>query len=150
MIIRPMTEDDLTAVVAIEYSVTDFPWPRSQFEESLKAGHRCRVLEIEYGIAGFSIFSTVVDEATLLDIAVSPAFQKQGLGRYLLSEGLAALREQQLRFCFLEVRNSNQRARQLYLENGFEEVGHRNNYYPAAEGREKAIVMKLQLVTGEE
>jgi ribosomal-protein-alanine N-acetyltransferase len=144
-----MTADDLDAVVHIEYSVTNFPWPRSQFEESLHAGHRCMVLETDYGLGGFAVFSSVLDEATLLDIAVSPHYQGQGLAKQLLTEGLQVLQQQQISQCFLEVRASNQRAINLYKRFGFCQVGERHNYYPAAKGREDAIVMKLQLTTGE-
>ncbi len=145
MNIRAMTADDLDAVVHIEYSATDFPWPKSQFAESLRAGHHCRVLETEYGLAAFAIFSTVLDEACLLDIAVCPGYQRQGLARQLLSEGMAFLRQQKIKCCFLEVRVSNQRAVDLYRRNGFCDVGLRKNYYQAAAGREDAIVMKLAL-----
>ena len=43
---------------------------------------------------------------------------------------------------WLEVRPSNQRAKALYVREGFETVGVRKNYYPAPEGREDALVMK--------
>ena len=46
---------------------------------------------------------------------------------------------------FLEVRESNQAAMQMYLNHGFNEVGRRRNYYPTAAGREDALVYGLQL-----
>ena len=143
--IRSMTERDLDAVVYVEYSVTDFPWPRTQFIDSLNAGHRCQVLETDYGIAGFTIVSTVVDEATLLNIAVAPQCQGEGLGRVLLKDCLDAIAQQQVTQCFLEVRSSNRRAINLYQSAGFVSVGERRKYYPAASGREDAIVMRWQV-----
>ena len=45
---------------------------------------------------------------------------------------------------WLEVRASNARARSLYARRGFNEVGLRRGYYPAAQGqREDAVVMSL-------
>jgi ribosomal-protein-alanine N-acetyltransferase len=47
--------------------------------------------------------------------------------------------------CFLEVRQSNFAAIRLYMNVGFNEIGLRKNYYPAAGGRENAIVMAKTL-----
>ena len=46
---------------------------------------------------------------------------------------------------WLEVRQSNGRARALYRQLGFAEVGLRRAYYPAAQRREDAVVMSLHL-----
>jgi ribosomal-protein-alanine N-acetyltransferase len=147
--IRPMTEDDLDAVVYIEYSATNFPWGRQQFLDSLNAGHRCTVMQSDEGVAGFAIFSSVIDEATLLDIAVALPAQKQGVGRALLRDGLRELQQQNVAYCFLEVRASNKPAQALYQTQGFKAVGRRKQYYQTRDGREDAIVMKLELSKGE-
>jgi len=43
---------------------------------------------------------------------------------------------------WLEVRESNERARALYLREGFAEAGRRRDYYPAPQGRrEDALLM---------
>ena len=47
---------------------------------------------------------------------------------------------------FLEVRPSNPGAQALYASEGFIEIGRRPRYYPAADGREDAIVMAFELV----
>jgi ribosomal-protein-alanine N-acetyltransferase len=48
---------------------------------------------------------------------------------------------------FLEVRPSNTRAIALYERSGFNEIGRRPRYYPAANnGREDAIVMAMELL----
>jgi ribosomal-protein-alanine N-acetyltransferase len=47
---------------------------------------------------------------------------------------------------FLEVRPSNVDAAQLYLKRGFEEIGSRPAYYQAENGREDALVMRLELI----
>jgi ribosomal-protein-alanine N-acetyltransferase len=49
---------------------------------------------------------------------------------------------------WLEVRQSNDRARALYRRVGFAEVGLRRGYYPAAVQREDAVVMSLPLARG--
>ncbi len=47
---------------------------------------------------------------------------------------------------FLEVRPSNQVACNLYEDLGFNEVGIRENYYPAYVGREDALVLAKELL----
>ncbi len=46
---------------------------------------------------------------------------------------------------FLEVRPSNSGASRLYHRRGFVEIGVRPAYYRADEGREDAIVMRLEI-----
>ena len=55
-------------------------------------------------------------------------------------------RERGGRECFLEVRASNTTAYRLYERYGFNEVGRRRAYYPAADGREDALVMACTLL----
>jgi len=47
---------------------------------------------------------------------------------------------------FLEVRPSNLVAYKLYEKLGFNEVGIRENYYPAFAGREDAVVLAKELL----
>ena len=63
----------------------------------------------------------------------------------MLNHLIEDAREQGARQMFLEVRESNQAAMQMYLNHGFNEVGRRRNYYPTAAGREDALVYGLQL-----
>ena len=55
------------------------------------------------------------------------------------------LRELQIDKIYLEVRLSNAIGRRLYARAGFRELGTRRGYYPAAQGREDALVMELPL-----
>ena len=55
-------------------------------------------------------------------------------------------RQQNAQWIWLEVRESNARAREVYLRHGFAEVGLRKNYYPNPNGpREHAVLMSLKL-----
>ena len=82
----------------------------------------------------------------LLNITVNPAFQRQGWARVLLDALALWSRQKDAQWIWLEVRDSNARAREVYLKHGFAEVGLRKNYYPAAGGqREDALVMSLKL-----
>lgn len=145
MLIRNMLEADVKAVARVEAVAAGFPWPPSQFMGSLTAGHECRVLEVDNKVVAFSIFSRVLDEATLLNIAVLPTMQGRGYGRQLLQQGLAEQLEQGIKYCFLEVRTSNITAQSLYKFFGFITVGERKNYYPIVNGREHALVMRRDM-----
>jgi ribosomal-protein-alanine N-acetyltransferase len=143
---RIMTVHDLDAVVAVEHSAYSYPWSRGNFIDSLAAGYLAEVLvDAGAAVVGYFVAMTGVDELHLLNITIAPAWQGQGHGRALLAavqqHGLA----QGLASLWLEVRHSNERARALYRQLGFAEVGLRRGYYPAAVRREDAVVMSLNL-----
>lgn len=142
----PMTVDDLDVVLAIESAAAAFPWHRGHFADSLKAGYSGWTLRVGGQVAGFAMVMAGVDEAHLLNIAIAPVLHRRGLGRWLLTKAMAEARQAGLFSMLLEVRPSNQGALALYRELGFVEIGRRKGYYPAAEGREDAIVMQRALV----
>ena len=144
VVLRPMTCTDLAAVCAIEQQVQYAPWTEKLFSDGLER-HLCLVAEIAEKIVGFAVVQFVVDEASLLNIAVEPTQQKQGIGRLLLDEVLAQASAKKATTVFLEVRASNQRAIQMYQQAGFNEMGLRKNYYPSANGKEHAVMMALMV-----
>lgn len=143
--LRIMHTDDLAAVCAIEKQVQYAPWSEKLFAEGLER-HRCIVaINQQQQIVGFSIVQFIVDEAHLLNIAVEPTQQKQGIGKVLLDDVLVNSQQKKASTIFLEVRESNQRAIQLYQAAGFNEIGLRKNYYPTANGKENAVIMALMI-----
>ncbi len=139
-----MTVRDLDAVVAVEARSYSHPWSRGNFTDSLAAGYLAEVLEdAAGGLVGYLIAMTGVDEMHLLNITVAPDRQGQGHGQTLLAALQQHARQRGLATLWLEVRESNQRARALYRRLGFVEVGLRRGYYPAAVRREDAVVMSL-------
>ncbi len=94
-------------------------------------------------LIGFLIGEWVLDEATLINIAVMPDYQGQGVGKRLLGQFLSWAEEQFCRQVLLEVRVSNKGAIGLYQSFGFERIGVRKGYYPAVDGREDAWVMSV-------
>ena len=143
MQIRLMSSADIDALVAIDAAASAFPWSRAKFIESFKVDAPCFVLDAGEQAVAFAIYSQVLDEASLLNIAVEPTYQGAGCGTALLGQSLDMIRAS-ASCCFLEVRESNATAIRLYQQAGFEQVGQRRNYYPAAQGREHAQVMRLK------
>ncbi|MDF1630597.1 MAG: ribosomal protein S18-alanine N-acetyltransferase [Alcanivoracaceae bacterium] len=143
--LRSMGEDDLPAVVAIEDATQPTPWTEQVFRDCFNSHYDCRVIARDGDIAGFAVLSSVLDEVHLLNIAVAPAMQRRGLAWAALRELIADYQQRSMGYIYLEVRASNQGARQLYQRLGFQLNGERKNYYRTTDGRENAILMSLAL-----
>lgn len=143
---RPMHEGDVRAVMEIERRAYQFHWTEGIFRDCLRVGYCCWVMELAGTVAGYGVMSLVVGEAHLLNICVSPDWQRQGYGRLLLEHFMELARERGAGQMFLEVRLSNQAAIALYQGRGFNEVGMRKNYYPGEKGREDALILAKELL----
>jgi ribosomal-protein-alanine N-acetyltransferase len=96
-------------------------------------------------LAGYFLLMPAVDEAHLLNITVHPQLQGRHIGRIMLDKVIELARQNGMRSILLEVRPSNRRAIAIYKHCGFSEIGLRRNYYPAYNGREDAIVMRMPI-----
>jgi ribosomal-protein-alanine N-acetyltransferase len=144
--IRPMHEVDLDKVMAIEPHAYKHPWTKGIFRDCLRVGYSSWVIENEHGeIDGYGVMSVGVGEAHILNLTVAPEMQGQGLGKMLLNHFIERARDYHLDTLLLEVRPSNKTAIAIYDKAGFNEVGVRNNYYPAKNGREDALILALSL-----
>lgn len=142
---EPMTESRLDEVVAIERRAYDHPWTRGNFSDSLRSGYRAQLLCAGETTLGYFVAMQGVDEVHLLNITVDVPYQGQGWGRILLDAVSLWARSENAHWVWLEVRTSNLRAQDVYQRYGYRRVGERKNYYPAAQGREDAIVMSYKL-----
>ena len=134
MIIREATPEDLAAIAAIQSSSPE----ASQWEAASYLDQDCLVAVLSGRVVGFlATRATAADEGEILNMAVEPQFRRTGIGRMLLETLLAKGR----RVWFLEVRESNYGAINLYKTLGFSPAGRRENYYD--EPVEAAIVMRL-------
>ena len=91
--------------------------------------------------AGFLLARVAADECEILSLGVHPSFRRRGLARRLLGETLARAALAGGRSVFLEVGEDNDGARQLYLSEGFEQVGRRPGYYDRPHGRTIAALL---------
>lgn len=143
---RPMRLDEVAEVAAVETRAYEFPWSEGIFRDCLRAGYNCWVLVRDDAIIGYGVLSVAAGEAHVLNVCIAPDAQGEGHGRRLMRRLIDLARWHSAERVFLEVRPSNPRAIQLYHSLGFNEIGRRPNYYPAARGREDAIVMALELL----
>lgn len=158
--LRPLGVADLDAVTDIENRAYSHPWTRGNFTDSLASGYLAQGLwrsepdparrsaQAAAHCLGYYVAMPGVDEMHLLNITVRPEEQGRGWARMMLAHLAQASRAAGAGLLWLEVRQSNDRARRLYEDWGFLSVGVRKAYYPASQGqREDAIVMRLRLAT---
>ncbi len=147
---RDLTEADIPEVTAMERLACAHPlhaWTDENYRSSLRAGYWSRVrCDAATGrIVAVCVAMDGVDEVHLLNIAVAREQHGKGDARDLLRALYARCHQRRAEALWLEVRPSNQRARALYLREGFVDIGVRKHYYPAATGREDAVVMRRDI-----
>ena len=149
--LRVMTVSQLDAVLAIEVEAYPFPWTRGNFIDSLAAGYLMRVLQAADGeVLGYFVAMPGFEEMHLLNITVAAAHEGRGHARAMLASLYELCEPYGASALWLEVRESNARARALYLREGFDEAGRRRDYYPAPQGRrEDAVLMTRLLASGD-
>jgi ribosomal-protein-alanine N-acetyltransferase len=143
--VRKVTRADLLAVHRIEQASFGQPWPYDAFENLLDEP-AFLVAERDGSIAGYAVADVTPnfgrDVGHLKDIAVHPDARGEGIGRQLLRSTLVRLRAQGVAVVKLEVRESNDPARELYASEGFEPLRRVPRYY---RNGEDAVVMVLDL-----
>ncbi|WP_088332009.1 ribosomal protein S18-alanine N-acetyltransferase [Lacimicrobium sp. SS2-24] len=122
-----------------------YPWSRATFASCLTSPYFAWQLVNDNEVVGFYVGLQVLKEVTLMDIGLARAVRGRGLSHLLLEHFFAQCRARQCEEVWLEVRVSNVAAIHLYKKSGFEVMEIRKNYYPSAQGREDAMMMKLTL-----
>ena len=144
--ISTITDQDFDSLFAIEQVAHLVPWSMGTLKNNMGERYLNLKIEWENRLAGFVICQTVLDEATIFNIAIHPNFQGKQLGFALLNELISQLRLKGIQTLWLEVRESNKKAINLYEKLNFNEVDIRKNYYPTPEGkREHAVIMAAYL-----
>ena len=133
----------------LDQEVSTSPWSERALlpyvSPSPAASHHALVLEVVGKISGFLIYTRLLDEANIDNVAVAAEQQGLGFGRVLLAAALETMAAAGLQRCLLEVRESNLAARALYENNGFVVDGARPRYYQTEQGREDALLMSRRL-----
>lgn len=143
----PMHPAHLPEVVDIERRAYPFPWTDGIFRDCLRAGYGAWVaVGAGNRIWGYALMSMAVGEAHLLNLCTDSIWQRRGLGQAFLHHLIRLAREANCTIMLLEVRKSNEAARQLYESSGFVRVGVRRGYYPARGGREDALVFAYDIL----
>ena len=141
-----MRKEDVDQVLAIEQASFTSPWSRNLFLSEFRSPGVSSLLVALHDapvrtVTGFIVYWVVQDEMHILNLAVMPAFRRNGLARMLVADAIRRAQRKGARRAFLEVRISNTNAQKLYSHLGFTGVSVRREYYDAPV--EDAVVMML-------
>lgn len=140
--IRRLTLADLPEILAIERAAYDYPWSEGIFRDCLRVGYRSfGGMDTNGSLMGYGLLSVAVGEAHVLNLCVGPLHRRQRVASQLLWRMVEQAQREAAHTLMLEVRCSNKAAIRLYQSLGFDRVGLRKRYYPAAEGREDALLL---------
>jgi ribosomal-protein-alanine N-acetyltransferase len=147
--IRKMTLEDVPSVIDLDQKSFSLPWPERSFRFELSANpaSRCWVAELDGKIVGMIVVWLIIDEAHVATLATHPDFRRRGIAKKLLSQALLHLMEDGAQSSFLEVRESNFAAQEMYRKFGYEASGRRPHYY--RDNDEDAILMNLASLKAE-
>jgi len=146
------TSADVRAITELtQKSPAAAHWTEEQYSAAIQAADElfARVMLVAREVSdqetspvlGFVVARHLPPEWELENIVVSPASQRQGIGRRLLRSLLSRALETASEAIFLEVRASNRAARSLYESVGFSQTGRRTFYY--SNPSEDAILYRL-------
>ncbi|OZB96006.1 ribosomal protein S18-alanine N-acetyltransferase [Paenibacillus sp. XY044] len=142
---RPMTLEDIPAVMVIEHDAFTLPWTEEAFRNELTHNHFARYMMMEWNgePVGYAGMWTVIDEAHVTNIAVLSPYRGRKWGERLLLELMKTASQLGMKRMTLEVRVSNRVAQNLYMKMGFEPAGLRKGYY--SDNQEDAMIMWAEL-----
>lgn len=143
MKIRLMTENDLPAVLDIERQSFKTPWTEGMFLSELKnPGSTYYIAEIEGKVVAFCGFLRILDDADILNVAVSRNFRRRKIASALIKKITDEAAAVGIKNLFLEVNHNNAAAISLYESFGFQQTGRRKKYY---ENTDDALIYALKL-----
>ena len=135
------TQTQLEQIEKIEQQCFSCPWTLDQLRSQLSDDRHVFLAAVDAGgtVLGYVGMMFVLDEGYISNVAVAPAYRRQGVADALISALMTRAEELSLAFVTLEVRAGNEPAKALYAKHGFVPVGRRKNYYDLP--KEDAILM---------
>jgi [ribosomal protein S18]-alanine N-acetyltransferase len=142
--IRKLATSDVPAVLAIlQESPEAAGWSQGSLLQLASVEAAAWVADLDGVPAGFLIGRIAADEFEILNMAVSHAHRRGGIGSKLLESTLEFSRVAGSARAYLEVRASNEPALALYSRHGFTECGRRAGYY--RDPVDDALLLSLSL-----
>lgn len=143
MLIEKAIAEDLNEIVSIEGECFGSEaWTREMIKSDFNDRSLYKIVRTDEGqIAGYVSLLLLEAEAELLRIAVKKRYRKKGYGKALLQDVIQECYSRALEKMYLEVKDSNEPAKSLYLAEGFCEVARRKAYYP--DGSDAVIMSRM-------
>jgi ribosomal-protein-alanine N-acetyltransferase len=136
--LRPMTQDDVAEVAAMEAGLQPRPWSEQVFRDEVDAENRSYFVAAGGDlVVGFAGVMVIEDEAHVTNLLVAEDVRRVGIGRRLMLALIEAAVDLGARHLTLEVRTGNDAARALYSRLGLAPVGVRPRYY----GDDDALIL---------
>lgn len=122
--IRWLIRRDMPEVLEIERLCFEFPWSDDDFMGCLRQ-RNCIGMVAENDrrdIAGFMVYELHKSRLAILDFAVAPRFQRQGVGRAMMGRLTSKLSQQHRTEIVSEIRERNLDAQYFFREMGFKAI----------------------------
>ena len=143
MTIIKMRPEHVSQVAELEKLCFSDPWSEKSVASELENELALWLVALEgETLAGYVGSQTVMGETDMMNIAVAPAFRRQGIARELIQALVRDLKERASHSLTLEVRASNAPARALYESLGFSQAGRRPGYY--RNPKEDALILRKE------
>ena len=115
-----MKEKDIDEVSQIEQNTFSTPWSRNSFLEAINNENTLYIVAHKDGeVAGYAGLWQSFDEGEITNVAVNPKYRHQGIGLSLMKWLEQKGHERGINAFLLEVRESNDNARNLYTKIGY-------------------------------
>ena len=138
-----MKQAHVAQIAALEQLCFSHPWSVSAIEGELSNPLSLWIVAIDGDtVAGYVGSQSVMGEADMMNLAVTPDRRREGIGEALVNTLVEHLKRQDVYSLTLEVRASNAGAIGLYRKLGFTQTGRRPNYYSSP--REDALILRKE------
>lgn len=138
-----MSQRHVEQIAELEKLCFSTPWSENSICSELNNPLSCWIVALDgQTVAGYVGSQAVLGEADMMNLAVSPIYRRQGVGKRLVEILIDHLRGQGNHSLTLEVRASNEAAISLYERLGFCSVGRRPRYY--SKPQEDALILRKE------
>ena len=139
-----MSADHVADVAKLEKLCFRDPWSENSIAAEVNNSLSLWLVALEgHEVVGYIGSQTVMDESDMMNVAVHPDHRRRGIGQQLICELTQRLVERGSVSLTLEVRASNEPAKQMYEKLGFALAGRRPNYY--RNPKEDALILRKML-----
>jgi ribosomal-protein-alanine N-acetyltransferase len=130
---RRMQHQDIAEVYRIECDLFRDPWSYESFQRDVEDEQIAHAFVVVNGaeIIGYAICWKYAGEVHIGNVAVTRAWQRRGVASFIMNNLLGYF--SYVEVCYLEVRENNLAAINLYQKFGFETTYVRKGYYPDGE-----------------
>ena len=138
-----MRPEHIAQVAELEKLCFSAPWSETAVRGELTNPLSLWIVAVDGDtVAGYIGSQSVMGEADMMNVAVSPAYRRQGIAEKLVVSLVEKLTVQNVSSLTLEVRASNEPAIALYEKLSFLQVGRRPNYY--TKPKEDALILRKE------